>query len=191
MPLYRDDRGNLYYSLTARLRGEVVRPSPIRMPENAWLRVAQVKPEWVERVPRAALVLVALSVLLLLALVPLWLLLGPLAGTMALLGVCLILNIGYHLLLAMAVEQVPMDRPLSLIHPQPRGLIALELLFPWSGVLLPASLGWLLQMRVIDGMPVGLWLLLFAAVAAVGVLVLNVRFVRHLRRGAAGIRVVG
>uniref|UniRef100_UPI002611E818 hypothetical protein n=1 Tax=Asticcacaulis sp. TaxID=1872648 RepID=UPI002611E818 len=63
MPLYRDDQGNVYFSHSVLLTGEAVRPGPIRMPEDAWLRVARVHPAWVQRLPRAALALVALSVL--------------------------------------------------------------------------------------------------------------------------------
>lgn len=182
MPLYRDDQGNIYHSHSATLTGEALRPGPIRMPEDAWLRVAQVKPAWVERLPRAALALVALSVLLLAALVPLWLLVGPVAGMVAMIGVWLILSLGYFPLLALAAEQVPMDRPLRLIVPQPGGLIALELLRLWGTVILLAGLvGMMMQAEEMS--PMRPWLLLAVGVVAAGVLALNVRFVRRLRRG--------
>lgn len=190
MPLYRDDRGNIYHSLSVVLTGEAVRPGPIAMPEDAWLRVAKVKPAWVPQLPRAALALVMLSVLLLAALVPLWLLVGPVAGVAMMIGVWLILNLGYVALLALAAEQVPMDRPLRLITPQPRGLVALELLQMWGAVVLLAGIaGMLMQAEELS--PLRPWMLLAVGLVAAGVLALNMRFLRRLRRGVAGIRVVG
>lgn len=190
MPLYRDDQGNIYHSHNVLLTGEAVRPGPIRMPEDAWLRVAKVKPAWVERLPSAALALVTLSFLLLTALVPLWLLVGPVAGVAAMIGIWLILNIGYFPLLAVASKQVPMDRPLRLITQQPRGLVALEVLRLWGTVVLLAGLvGMLMQAEELS--PMLPWMLLAVGLVAVGVLALNIRFLRRLRNGAAGIRVVG
>lgn len=190
VPLYRDDRGNIYHSHNVLLTGEAVRPGPIRMPEDAWLRVAKVHPAWVERLPSAALALVALSVLLLAALVPLWLLVGPVAGVAVMIGVWLILNIGYFPLLAMASKHVPMDRPLRLIVPQPGGLIALELLRLWGA---PIPLAGLIVMVAQDEGRADMvpWMLLALGGLTVVVLVLSVRFVLRLRRGAAGISVVG
>jgi len=190
MPLYRDDRGNIYHSHNVLLTGEAVRPGPIRMPEDAWLRVARVHPAWVERLPSAALALVALSILLLLAVVPLWLLVGPVAGVAAMIGVWLILNIGYFPLLSMASKHVPMDRPLRLIVPQPGGLIALELLRLW-GALIPLAGVIVMCAQDEDRADMVPWMLLALGVMAVVVLVLNVRFVLRLRRGVEGVRVVG
>ena len=190
MPLYRDDQGNIYHSHNVLLTGEAVRPGAIRMPDDAWLRVAKVKPEWVKRLPRAALVLAALSVLLLAALVPLWLLVGPVAGVAAMIGGWLILTLGNFPLLSMASKQVAMDRPLRLIVPQPGGLIALELLRLWGALIPLAGLAVMVAQDEEWGEVVP-WMLLALGVMAVGVLALNVRFVRRLRRGAAGIRAVG
>ncbi|OYQ35551.1 hypothetical protein CHU95_07440 [Niveispirillum lacus] len=190
MPLYRDDQGNIYHSHNVLLTGEAVRPGPIRMLVDAWPRLAQVKPEWVERLPRAALALVALSVLLLLALVPLWLLVGPVAGVAVMIGVCLILSIGYHLVLAMASNHVPMDRPLHLMTPQPGGLIALEMMHLW-GALIPLAGVIVMGAQDEDRADMVPWMLLALGGLTVAVLVLNVRFVLRLRRGAAAIRVVG
>lgn len=190
MPLYRDDQGNIYYSTSARLRGEALRPGPIRMPEDAWLRVARVHPAWVQRLPRAALALVALSVLLLAALVPLWLLVGPVAGVVAMIGVWLILGLGYLPLLALASKPVAMDRPLRLIVPQPGGLIALELLRPWGALLPLAGLMVMFSWRpVMMEMVPGVLVVL--GVMAVVILGINIRFIRRLRRGAVGVTLVG
>ncbi|KPF82341.1 hypothetical protein IP70_21855 [alpha proteobacterium AAP38] len=190
MPLYRDDRGNIYHSHSVLLTGEAVRPGPIAMPEDAWLRVARVHPAWVQQLPRAALALVALSVLLLVALVPLWLLVGPVAAVAAMIGIWLILNIGYFPLLSMAAKQVPMDRPLRLIVPQPGGLTALELLRLW-GALIPLAGLIVMIAQDEDKADMVPWMLLALGGLAVVVLVLNVRFVLRLKRGAAGMRVMG
>ncbi|MGQ3046544.1 MAG: hypothetical protein ACT6Q8_16120 [Niveispirillum sp.] len=190
MPLYRDDRGNIYHSHSVLLTGEAVRPGPIAMPEDAWLRVARVHPAWVQRLPRAALALVALSVLLLAALVPLWLLVGPVAAVAVMIGIWLILNVGYFPLLSLAAKQVPMDRPLRLIVPQPGGLTALELLRLW-GALIPLAGLIVMIAQDEDKADMVSWMLLALGGLAVAVLVLTVRFVLRLKRGAAGVRVVG
>ncbi len=190
MPLYRDDRGNIYHSHIVHLTGHADRSGPIRMPDDGCLYVARVHPAWVPQLPGAALALVAVSVLLLLALLPLWLLVGPVAGLVAMIGIWLILNIGYFPLLSLAAKHVPMDRPLRLIVPQPGGLIALELLRLW-GALIPLAGVIVMCAQDEDRADMVPWMLLALGVMAVVVLVLNVRFVLRLRRGAAGVRVVG
>jgi hypothetical protein len=190
MPLYRDDRGNIYHSHIVHLPAHADRSGPIRMPDDGCLYMARVHPTWVPQLPRAALALVALSALLLLALVPLWLLVGPVAGMAVMIGVWLILNIGYFPLLSLASKHVPMDRPLRLIVPQPGGLIALELLRLW-GALIPLAGVIMMVAQDEDRADMVPWMLLALGGLTVGVLVLNVRFVLRLRRGAVGIRVVG
>lgn len=190
MPLYRDDHGTIYHSHSTLLTGEAVRPGPIQMPADAWTRVARVHPAWVPQLPRAALALVALSVLLLASLLPLWLLAGPVAVAVVMIGVWLILNIGYYPLLAMASKQVPMDRPLRLIVPQPGGLIALELLRPWGALIPPAGLILMFSRRA-SMMEIVPWLLAVLGLLAVVALGINIRFIRRLRRGAVGVTPVG
>lgn len=182
MPLYRDDQGNLYHSHRADLTGEAVRPSPVQMPEEAWLRVAQVRPGWVGLLPKVATGLFVLSFLLLAGVAPAWLLAGPGVAAALLGGAWLLLNALYFPLLQRACTQVPMNRPLRLILPQPRGLTALELLRPWSG-LAPLSAVLLMQIGrpvLVDIQP---WLIALLVPLALAMLFSNIRFIRRLRRG--------
>lgn len=184
MPLYRDDQGALYHSWRTDLRGEPAPTGAIQMPEDAWLRVARVKPEWAARLPRAALGLIVLSLPALAALGPLYLW-GGVPGTLAALLIAwLLLGLGGIGLLAVACQQVPMDRPLSLVTPQPGGLFALELLRPWAtvammtGALLmldrvPELAGWQRWVSSVIG---------FIIALAAGA---NLRLIGRLRRGTA------
>jgi hypothetical protein len=187
MPLYRDDQGNLYHSHRADLTGEAVRPSPVQMPEEAWLRVAQVRPGWVGLLPKAATGLFVLSFLLLAGFAPTWLLAGPEMAAAMLGGIWLLLNAIYFPLLQLACRQVPMNRPLRLILSQPRGLTALELLRPWSG-LAPLSAVLLILIDKPVVMNIQPWLIALLGLLALAMLFSNIRFIRRLRRAAAGVR---
>lgn len=162
MPLYRDDLGGLYWSMSAGLTGERLRPGAIAMPESAWLRILRVKPGRERALTRLAMILSGLVIGLMLLGLAGWGLIGT-AGLMLGLAPAALVALLVPALLMIPCERVAMDRPLRMVLPQPRALMLLEILAALGVV--PALL--LLALTVADG-PYGM---AFWALALVSCLV--------------------